>query len=126
LSLSIPEHVEPIRQKVLSFIENEIYPIERELLEDKVSSRRGQLMKDLMQKAKDAGIWALGHPEEIGGGGLPFMDYVFVNEVVGRSEIATVALGTHSLQDSIMLHRYASDQWRDAYLKPLVDGEISG
>ena len=50
LSLSIPEHVEPIRQKVLSFIEQEVYPIESELLEDKVSSRRGQLMKDLMQK----------------------------------------------------------------------------
>ena len=52
------------------------------------------------------------------------MDYVFVNEVVGRSEVATVALGTHSLQDSIMLHRYASDEWRDKYLRPLVDGEV--
>ena len=81
-------------------------------------------MKSLMQKAKDEGLWALGHPEEIGGGGLPFMDYVFVNEVVGRSEIATVALGTHSLQDSIMLHRYANDKWRDKYLEPLVAGEV--
>ena len=124
LSLSIPEHVEPIRQKVLEFIEQEVYPAEKELLIDKVGSRRGQLLRDLMQKAKDRGLWALGHPEEIGGGGLPFMDYVFINEVVGRSEIATVALGTHSLQDSIMLHRYASDEWRDKYLKPLVDGEV--
>ncbi len=124
LSLSIPEEVEPIRQKVLHFIEQEIYPVEKELLEDKVGSRRGQLMRELMQKAKAEGLWALGHPEEIGGGGMPFMDYVFVNEVVGRSEIATVALGTHSLQDSIMLHRYASDQWREKYLKPLVDGEV--
>lgn len=124
LSLSIPEHVEPIRQKVLSFIEQEIYPIESELLEDKVGSRRGDLMKGLMQKAKDNGLWALGHPEEIGGGGLPFMDYVFINEVIGRSEIAMVALGTHSLQDSIMLHRYANDQWREKYLQPLVAGEV--
>ena len=124
LSLSIPEHVEPIRQKVLSFIEQEIYPVEAELLADKVSSRRGDLMKGLMQKAKDEGLWALGHPEEIGGGGLPFMDYVFVNEVVGRSEIAMVALGTHSLQDSIMLHRYANEEWRDKYLAPLVAGEL--
>ena len=124
LSLSIPEHVEPIRQKVLNFIEQEIYPVEAELLADKVSSRRGDLMKGLMQKAKDQGLWALGHPEEIGGGGLPFMDYVFVNEVVGRSEIATVALGTHSLQDSIMLHRYANDKWRNKYLEPLVAGEV--
>ena len=118
LSLSIPEHVEPIRQKVLHFIEQEIYPVEAELLADKVSSRSGNVMKGLMQKAKDQGLWALGHPEEIGGGGLPFMDYVFVNEVVGRSEIATVVLGTHSLQDSIMLHRYAKDKWRNKDLEP--------
>lgn len=124
LSLSIPEHVEPIRQRVLDFIEQEVYPVESELLENKVSSRRGELMRGLMQKAKDNGLWALGHPEEIGGGGLPFMDYVFVNEVVGRSEIAMVALGTHSLQDSIMLHRYASEEWREKYLAPLVAGEV--
>ncbi len=124
LSLSIPDHVAPIRQKVLNFIEQEVYPVEKELVEDKVGSRGGEILKGLMQKAKDQGLWALGHPEAIGGGGLPFMDYVFVNEVVGRSEIATVALGTHSLQDSIMLHRYASEKWRDQYLRPLVDGEV--
>lgn len=124
LNLSIPEHIAPLRGKVLNFIEREVYPLEKQLTEDKVASRRGDVMGGLMQKAKDEGLWALGHPEEIGGGGLPFMDYVFINEVVGRSEIATVALGTHSLQDSIMLHRYASDEWRDKYLQPLVAGEV--
>ena len=124
LNLSIPSHIEPLRRKVLDFIEQEVYPREADLLEDKVGARRGETMRGLMQKAKDAGLWALGYPEEIGGGGLPFMDYVFINEVVGRSEAATVALGTHSLQDSIMLHRYANDQWREQYLKPLVDGEV--
>jgi acyl-CoA dehydrogenase len=124
LNLSIPAHIEPLRQKVLEFIEQEVYPVESILLENKVDERRGEILKGLMQKAKDSGLWALGHPEEIGGGGLPFMDYVFINEVVGRSEAAIVALGTHSLQDSIMLHRYANDSWRDKYLKPLVDGEV--
>ncbi len=65
-----------------------------------------------------------GIPKEIGGGGLPFLDYVYVNEVVGRSEHAMVALGTHSLQDSIMLNLYASPEWRERYLAPLVAGEI--
>ena len=124
LSLSIPEHIEPLRQRVLDFIEQEVYPVEKDLLEDKVASRRGDILKGLMDKAKAEGLWALGHPEEIGGGGLPFMDYVFINEVVGRSEIAMVALGTHSLQDSIMLHRDASDEWREQYLAPLVAGEV--
>ena len=124
LNLSIPESVKGIRDRVLRFIEKDVYPVEKELTEDKVGSRRGDIMKGLMDKAKTEGLWALGHPEEIGGGGLPFMDYVFVNEVVGRSEIATVALGTHSLQDSIMLHRYASEEWREKYLQPLVQGEV--
>lgn len=123
LNLSIPEHIEPLRNKVLKFIEERIYPVEKELFETDRDGRRGT-MQQLMKEAKAQGLWALGHPEEIGGGGLPFMDYVFINEVVGRSAAATVALGTHSLQDSIMLHRYASDEWRDKYLKPLVAGEV--
>jgi len=123
LNLSIPEHIEPLRNKVLKFIEERIYPVEKELFETDRDGRRDTMQK-LMKEAKAQGLWALGHPEEIGGGGLPFMDYVFINEVVGRSAAATVALGTHSLQDSIMLHRYASDEWRDKYLKPLVAGEV--
>ena len=47
------------------------------------------VMAELMSEAKAAGLWALGHPKEIGGQGLPFLDYVYVNEVVGRSEIST-------------------------------------
>ena len=124
LSLSIPDHIRPLRDKVLQFIEQEIYPVEVEVLADRVSSRRDGTLRGLMDKAKAEGLWALGHPEELGGGGLPFMDYVFINEVVGRSEVATVALGTHSLQDSIMLHLYASEEWREKYLQPLIDGEV--
>jgi alkylation response protein AidB-like acyl-CoA dehydrogenase len=36
---------------------------------------------------------------------------------------AEVAFGSHVLH-TIMLHRYASDEWRDKYLKPLVAGEV--
>jgi alkylation response protein AidB-like acyl-CoA dehydrogenase len=82
------------------------------------------LLRRLMDEAKAAGLWALGHPKEIGGQGLPFLDYVYVNEVVGRSEHAMVALGTHSLQDSIMLNLHASPEWRARYLAPLVAGDV--
>ncbi|MCR9078959.1 MAG: acyl-CoA dehydrogenase family protein [Hyphomonadaceae bacterium] len=124
LNLSIPDHVAPIRQKVLDFVEQEVYPVEDQLLDGHAGTWDKEIVSRLMQTAKDNGLWALGHPEEIGGGGMPFMDYVFVNEVIGRSEIAPLALGTHSLQDSIMLHRYASAEWRENYLTPLVSGEV--
>lgn len=118
----VPAHVKPIRGKVKAFIEDSIYPVENELYEG--GDRAGEILGSLIQQAKDEGLWALGHPSELGGGGLPFLDYVYVNEVIGCSEFAMVALGTHSLQDSIMLNLYASQEWRDRYLKPLVEGEI--
>ena len=111
-----------IRAKVKDFIENEIYPKETELAKGTPESR--EMLGSLMQLAKDEKIWALGHPTDIGGGGMPFMEYVYVNEVIGRSSFAMVALGTHSLQDSIMLREFASPHWRDQFLEPLVQGEI--
>ncbi|HME92079.1 MAG TPA: acyl-CoA dehydrogenase family protein, partial [Myxococcaceae bacterium] len=123
MSFEIPEHVRPIRDRVLRFVEQQVYPAEAQI-EDGHADEARAAMRRLMQRAKDDGLWALGHPREIGGQGLPFLDYVYVNEVVGRSTLAMVALGTHSLQDSIMLHEFASDEWREKYLRPLVAGEI--
>ena len=106
MSFEVPESVREIRDRVERFVEERCYPVEA-LVEDRGDEAGRAAMRRLMQEAKEEGLWALGHPKEIGGQGLPFLDYVYVNEVVGRSECGEVALGTHSLQDSIMLHQYA-------------------
>jgi len=110
------------RQRVKQFVEERVYPLEPEL-DNAGRTQRNLLMAGLMDTAKQEGLWALGHPREIGGQGMPFLDYVHVNEVIGRSFYAMQALGTLSLQDSLMLTRYASPRWRDQYLVPLVAGE---
>ena len=111
------------RARVKRFVEDRVYPAEA-VLDSGPPAEARAMLGELMAAAKAEGLWALGHAVEIGGQGMPFMDYVFVNEVIGRSQHAMVALGTHSLQDSIMLNLYAAPKWRDAYLKPLVAGEI--
>ena len=111
-----------VRSEVKDFVENEVYPAEPIL--EKRDDESSKKLSELMQLAKDKNLWALGHPKDIGGQGMPFMEYVYVNEVVGRSSPSMVALGTHSLQDSIMLREFASKRWRDTYLEPLVAGEI--
>ena len=93
----------PVRDKVEGFIEERVYPLEAEL-DDIDNDRYFALMRPLMAEAKARGIWALGHPREIGGQGLPFAAYVLINEVIGRSEHAIVALGTHTLQDAALRH----------------------
>jgi alkylation response protein AidB-like acyl-CoA dehydrogenase len=91
---------------------------------DAASRRTTGVMADLKAEAKERKLWALGHPKEIGGGGLPFMDFVYLNEIIGRSEYGQVAVGSATMQDSIMLHLYASAEQRDRFLKPLVNGDV--
>ena len=118
----MPDWVET-RARVKAFVEERVYPAE-ELLDNGAPEDAMTTLRGLMAESKRQGLWALGHPVHIGGQGMPFMDYVHVNEVIGRSQHAQVALGTHSLQDSIMLDLYAAPKWRDAYLAPLVAGDI--
>jgi acyl-CoA dehydrogenase len=120
MTFEVPAHVRPLRDAVHAFLTERVEPAEPVL-----NGGDRSALKDLQQEAKDAGLWALGHPEELGGGGMPFLDYVFVNEVQGRSEWGQLALGTFTLQDSLMLHEYASPEWRERYLGPMVAGEIS-
>jgi alkylation response protein AidB-like acyl-CoA dehydrogenase len=122
MSFEVPEHVRPLRERITRFVEDRVYPAEAQLHEG--GPEAGNLLKALQGDAKREGLWALGHPKEIGGGGLPFLDYVYVNEVQGRSEYGQVALGTFTLQDSLMLHRHASSSQRERFLRPLVAAEI--
>ena len=113
----------PVRARVKAFVEERVYPAEA-VLDHGDPGEAQAVLGRLMAEAKAAGLWALGHPVAIGGQGMPFLDYVHVNEVVGRSQHAMVALGTHSLQDALMLDRYAAPEWRAKYLLPLVAGDI--
>ena len=120
--MSEQAHWAEVRARVKDFVESKVYPLEKGF--DRDSEDCKAALKAVQNEAKAAGLWALGHPKEIGGQGMPFMDYVHVNEVIGRSHLGSVALGAYTLQDSIMLNLYASPEWRKEYLEPLVAGEF--
>ena len=105
---------QPARQAVKHFLENRVYPVEH-ILHGEDRSSANLTMSRLMDEAKQEGLWALGHPKEIGGQGMPFRDYIYVNEVQGRSELAQACLGTHTLQDSLMLLNHASAALQKKY-----------
>lgn len=112
-----------VRARVKAFLEEKIYPMEP-VLQGSDRTAANMALSALMDQAKEAGLWALGHPVEVGGQGMPFMEYVYINEVIGRSEHAQKVFGTLTHQDSIMLHNYASEKWKQEYLAPLVNGDF--
>ncbi|MBJ83579.1 MAG: acyl-CoA dehydrogenase [Acidimicrobiaceae bacterium] len=118
----LPEELRALKTQMKTFINDVVIPREPELMGE--DSHSETVAAELKTQAKESGLWALGHPAEIGGGGLPFMDFVYLNEVIGRSHWGSLAVGSLSMQDSIMLHQYASDDQRERFLEPLVAGEI--
>jgi alkylation response protein AidB-like acyl-CoA dehydrogenase len=116
-----------LRARMREFIDGEVIPMESVLdggdgYEENLAAV--DAMQELKDKAKKANLWALGHPADIGGGGLTFMETAYLNEIIGRSFYGQTAVGTWSMQDSIMLREAASPEQRERWLAPLVAGEI--
>jgi acyl-CoA dehydrogenase len=116
------DEVAVVKAQYKRFIDEEVIPAEPVL--DQHDEAAAAKLDSLKSRAKEAGLWALGHPEEIGGGGLPFLAFAEMNEVIGRSHYGQMAVGSVSMQDSIMLHLYASEAQKERWLKPLVAGDI--
>ncbi|SEB59627.1 acyl-CoA dehydrogenase family protein [Streptomyces melanosporofaciens] len=111
-----------LRERMRAFINEEVIPAEKVL--GIASPDATATLKALQARAKELGLWALGHPAHLRGGGLPLYDFALINEIIGRSEYGQAAVGTNSMQDSIMLDLYASPAQRERWLKPMVNGDI--
>ena len=115
-----------LRARMRRFIDEEVIPAEPAFFkqQERTGFGRSAVLEPLRASAKAQGLWALGHPKEIGGGGVSFMDFVYLNEIIGRSELGQLAVGSVSMQDSIMLHRYGNEEQKARWLAPMVAGEI--
>ena len=91
MSNAMTSEVRDLRQKFREFIDGEVIPAEPVLNEE---GPRGSTFAALKKEAKRRGMWAIGHPKDIGGQGLPFMPFVFLNEIIGRSHWGQIAVGT--------------------------------
>jgi alkylation response protein AidB-like acyl-CoA dehydrogenase len=122
MSYAMTPEIRDLRRQFREFIDGEVIPAEPALHAE--GNPWGPTFERLKREAKRRGMWAIGHPKEIGGGGLPFMPFVFLNEIVGRSHWGQICVGTATMQDSIMLARYGSEEQKKRFLEPLVAGEI--
>jgi acyl-CoA dehydrogenase len=116
------QSLEALIDQVRDFIDHEVIPLEEEL--DRNGDRVGSSIDALKSSAKDKGLWAIGHPREIGGRGLNLHEFAYVNEIIGRSHWGQVAVGSVSMQDSIMLHKYGTEAQKEQWLIPIVRGDM--
>ena len=116
-----PELVD-LRDRVAAFIRDEVIPLER-TGDDHVSA---EVLNTLRQKARQAGIYGPQLPREYGGLGLGTIAMCVVFEQAGRSFLGPMALNCAAPDEGNMhlLSLYATEEQREQYLRPLVEGKI--
>lgn len=108
-----------LRDRVAVFVRDRVIPAESQELTP-------ALVASLRAAAREAGLFGPQLPREYGGLGLGTVGMCAVFEQAGRSFLGPLALHCSAPDEGNMhlLVHYASDEQRERYLRPLVDGRI--
>ena len=112
-----------LRTAYRSFMEEHVYPNEEALNREDDAAQ--ELLGSLRARAKAAGLWAPHLPPEAGGSGRGFLSYAHLNEEIGRVSWAQYVFNCQAPDagNGEILHLYGSDEQKERWLKPLVEGE---
>ncbi len=124
------EKVKEYQTRLSEFMDEYIYPNEK-VYKDQIDkndpfSKVPPIMEELKEKAKEKGLWNLFLPESEYGEGLTNLEYAPLCEIMGRSSIAPEVFNCAAPDTGNMevLVRYGSEEHKEQWLKPLLDGEI--
>jgi acyl-CoA dehydrogenase len=121
------EKAKQLHEKLSAFMDEHIYPNEARFHQEAHSDRWKALplMEELKSKARAAGLWNLFLPDE-NGASLSNFDYAPLCEMMGRSMFAPEVFNCSAPDTGNMevLSRYGTDEQKDRWLKPLLDGQI--
>ena len=126
------ERAQQYLQPVERFIRERVLPNEAVFFGQLVHSddwrqwRIPPILEELKGEAKSAGLWNLFLPEHEHGAGLDNRDYAPLAELMGRSFLASEVFNCSAPDTGNMevLVRYGSDEQKERWLAPLLDGRI--
>jgi acyl-CoA dehydrogenase len=118
-----------LRQRLLAFMDEHIYPNEQRFEAQLQAGNRWQppaLFDELKAKAKSTGLWNLFLPDREHGAGLTNLEYAPLCEIMGRSSFAAEVFNCSAPDTGNMevLARYGTPTQQKQWLTPLLAGEI--
>ncbi len=122
---------ESYRARLLEFMDAHVYPNEavydQQMRESADPHATPPILIELKAKAKEAGLWNLFHPHPEWGPGLSNLEYAPLAEIMGRVVWAPEVFNCNAPDTGNMevLTLFGTDEHKERYLKPLLDGEIA-
>ena len=116
-------------ERVSKFMDENIYPNEEKIEAEIAEGDRwqpSQILEGIKAKAKSEGLWNLFLPESDRGAGLTNYEYGHLCELMGRTQFGPEAFNCSAPDTGNMetLERYASEEVRDEWMTPLLEGKI--
>jgi acyl-CoA dehydrogenase len=130
MDFELTDRCQALRERLLAFMDERIYPAEQTYHEQIVASgdphHHPPVMEELKTQARERGLWNLFHPNPDWGAGLTNGEYAPLAEIMGRSHIASEACNCAAPDTGNMevLTLFGTPEQQDRWLRPLLDGEI--
>ncbi|MFA5708537.1 acyl-CoA dehydrogenase family protein [Mycolicibacterium sp.] len=123
-----PEYQEKL-DWVTEFMRTEVEPLDFVALDpyDKKNPDVRATLRPLQQQVRERGLWAAHLTPELGGQGYGQVKLALLNEILGRSRWAPSVFGCQAPDsgNAEILALFGTDEQKQRYLQPLLDGEIS-
>src|SRR6195952_4311284 len=111
-----------------AFVREEIEPLSYviENVLDTSDPVRQALIPPLQAKVRERGLWATHLGPELGGQGHGQVKLALLNEILGRSGMASIIFGCQAPDtgNAEIIAHYGTDYHKREYLQPLLDGKI--
>jgi acyl-CoA dehydrogenase len=133
MDLGITPKLEPLLEKVKAFIAEEVVPMEGPYRDEintgdrwQFTARQTEIIETLKRKAREQGLWNFFLTEGEHSAGLTTVEYAYLAEAMGRSHLAPEVFNCAAPDTGNMevLAKYGSEAQQEAWLKPLLAGEI--
>ena len=132
MDFSMGPTVTELRDRIRSFMEENLYPVEAEAmqaLDDEVEAGvpYPEILVEIRAKAREEGLWNLFMPNEEYGAGLTNWEYGLLCEEMGRSPaLAPMAFNCAAPDtgNSEILHDHGTPEQQERWLGPLLEGSI--
>jgi acyl-CoA dehydrogenase len=118
MNFGLTEEQSLIVETTRAFVENELYPHEREV--ERSGHLEMDLIKDIQKKAMEAGLYAANMPAEVGGAGLDTLSWLLYEKELGR---ANYALHWTCVARPSNILLAGTEEQRQKYLYPCIRGE---
>ena len=127
--LEFSDKAKELQARVKAFMDEYVYPNEPTFLRQIEEGDRWEpvaIVEELKEKAREEGLWNLFLPESEYGVGLSNYEYAPLCEIMGRSPMAPEVFNCSAPDTGNMetLVRYANEEQKEKWLKPLLAGEI--